>query len=77
MLQTPSAKKPGFKSALDSENRANIVEADDIIVVVVGVNQVKNKFHRVLDTRTTRHFCTNKILFHVFKEASEGVCVNV
>lgn len=50
-------------------------ETDDVIAAVVEANLVENKRDWVLDTKATRHFCSNKNLFHEFEDAVEGECV--
>ncbi|KAH6783227.1 hypothetical protein C2S52_008186 [Perilla frutescens var. hirtella] len=57
-------------------NQANLAETDEIIVVVVvEANLVENKSDWVLNIGASRHFCSNKDLFHDFEEAGEGECV--
>ena len=46
-----------------------------IVVVFVEANLVTNKTDLVLDTGTSRHFCSNKELFHDFEESTDRECV--
>ncbi|KAL0368447.1 UNVERIFIED_CONTAM: hypothetical protein Scaly_1063600 [Sesamum calycinum] len=51
-------------------------EKDKIIAtVVVEANLVENKNDWVLDTGTSKHFCSNKALFHELVDAIDGECV--
>lgn len=57
-------------------NHANLAETDEIIAaVVVEANLAENKSDWILDTGASRHFCTNKDVFHNFEEVGEGECV--
>ncbi|KAK4389970.1 hypothetical protein Sango_2060300 [Sesamum angolense] len=43
--------------------------------VVVEPNLVENKEDWILDTGASRHFCSNKTLFHKLLETTDGECV--
>lgn len=75
--------KPGHKSyqciqRKDMNNQklapqVSLAELDDIIVVVVmEANLVENKFDWILDTGASRHFCSNRDLFHNFQDSTDG-----
>ena len=36
------------------------------------VNLIENKTGWILDTGASRHFCTNKDLFHDYEDAADG-----
>ncbi|XP_022153695.1 uncharacterized protein LOC111021147 [Momordica charantia] len=56
--------------------QANLTETDDIITtVVVETNLVENKSDWILDTGASRHFCSNRDLFHDFQDSADGECV--
>ncbi|XP_022156810.1 uncharacterized protein LOC111023645 [Momordica charantia] len=52
--------------------QVNLTETDDIIdVVVVEANLVENKSDWILDTGVSRHFCSNRDLFHDFHDSAD------
>lgn len=55
--------------------QANVFEDDIIVVVVVEANLVENKSDWILDTGASRHFCSNRDLFHGFQDIDNGECV--
>ncbi|XP_022157709.1 uncharacterized protein LOC111024362 [Momordica charantia] len=56
--------------------QANLAETDDIIAaMVVKANLVEKKFDWILDTRASRHFCSNREIFHDFQDSTDGECV--
>ncbi|KAL0298232.1 UNVERIFIED_CONTAM: hypothetical protein Sangu_3153100 [Sesamum angustifolium] len=56
--------------------QSNLAEKDEIIVAaVVEANLVENKNDWVLDTGASRHFCSNKVLFHELVDVADDECV--
>ncbi|KAL0296088.1 UNVERIFIED_CONTAM: hypothetical protein Sradi_6660900 [Sesamum radiatum] len=56
--------------------QVNLAEKDEIIAaVVVEANLVENKNDWVLNTGASRHFCSNKALFHELVDAMDDECV--
>ncbi|KAH6793866.1 hypothetical protein C2S52_004343 [Perilla frutescens var. hirtella] len=57
-------------------NQAHLTETDDIVAAfIVEANLVENKKDWVLDIGPSRHFCSNKELFHDFEDTGEGKCI--
>ncbi|KAL0411131.1 UNVERIFIED_CONTAM: Retrovirus-related Pol polyprotein from transposon TNT 1-94 [Sesamum latifolium] len=70
-------QKANQKSATQGTPQVNLAEKDDeiIAVVVVEANLVENKEDWILDTGASRHFCSNRALFHELLETTDGECV--
>ncbi|KAL0392729.1 UNVERIFIED_CONTAM: hypothetical protein Sradi_2495700 [Sesamum radiatum] len=69
-------RKGSQKPATQPTPQVNLAEKDKIIAtVVVEANLVENKNDWVLDTGTSKHFCSNKALFHELVDAIDGECV--
>ncbi|KAL2245992.1 UNVERIFIED_CONTAM: hypothetical protein Sindi_2867400 [Sesamum indicum] len=67
--QNPTTKSTPQVNLIDIEN-------DEIIAaVVVEANLIENKEDWILDTGASRHFCSNKALFHELSDATDGECV--
>ncbi|KAL0440950.1 UNVERIFIED_CONTAM: hypothetical protein Sradi_0033900 [Sesamum radiatum] len=71
-----SHSKDATKPTTQPTPQVNLAENDEIITaVVVEANLVENKNDWVLDTGASRHFCSNKALFHESVDATDGECV--
>ena len=53
--------------------QANLAEQDDkVIVAVMEVNLIENKTEWILDIGASRHFYTNRDLFHDYEDTADG-----
>ncbi|KAL0404059.1 UNVERIFIED_CONTAM: Retrovirus-related Pol polyprotein from transposon TNT 1-94 [Sesamum radiatum] len=75
--QRKDHQKANQKPATQGTPQVNLAEKDDEIIaaVVVEANLVENKEDWILDTGASRHFCSNKALFHELLETTDGDCV--
>ncbi|TYK05191.1 ty1-copia retrotransposon protein [Cucumis melo var. makuwa] len=56
--------------------QANLAEQDsEIIAAIVEANLIENKTDWILDTRASRHFCTNRELLHDYEDTADKECV--
>ncbi|KAA0065950.1 ty1-copia retrotransposon protein [Cucumis melo var. makuwa] len=56
--------------------QANLAEQDnEIIAAIVEANLIENKTDWILDTRASRHFCTNRELLYDYEDTDDGECV--
>ncbi|KAL0388011.1 UNVERIFIED_CONTAM: hypothetical protein Sradi_2682900, partial [Sesamum radiatum] len=69
--------KANQKPTTQGTPQINLAEKDNeiIAVIVVEANLVENKEDWILDTGASRHFCSNKALFHELLETTDGECV--
>ena len=63
------------RDSLHSKPQANLTESDIIVAVVSEVNLVNNLSEWVLDTRATKHICTNRNMFAEYEEVNDGESV--
>ena len=63
------------RDSLHSKPQANLTESKIIVAVVSEVNPVNNLSKWVLDTRATRHICTNRNIFAEYEEVNDGETV--
>ncbi|KAL0461238.1 UNVERIFIED_CONTAM: hypothetical protein Slati_0011400 [Sesamum latifolium] len=69
-------QKANQKPATQATPQVNLAEKDEIIIaVVVEANLVDKKDDWVLDTGASRHFYSNKALFHELLDATDDECV--
>ncbi|KAK4406282.1 hypothetical protein Sango_0634700 [Sesamum angolense] len=75
--QRKDQQKASQKPATQGTPQINLAEKDNEIIaaVVVEANLVENKEDWILDTGASRHFCSNKALFHELLETMDGECV--
>ncbi|KAL0336726.1 UNVERIFIED_CONTAM: Retrovirus-related Pol polyprotein from transposon TNT 1-94 [Sesamum radiatum] len=75
--QRKDQQKTNQKPATQGTPQINLAEKDNEIIaaVVVEANLVENKEDWILDTGASRHFCSNKALFHELLETTDGECV--
>ncbi|KAL0411844.1 UNVERIFIED_CONTAM: hypothetical protein Slati_3774100 [Sesamum latifolium] len=74
--QRKDQQKPNQKQNTQTTPQVNLAKTEEIIpAVVVEANLVENKIDWILDTRASKHFCSNKELFQELKEAADGECV--
>ncbi|KAA0042265.1 ty1-copia retrotransposon protein [Cucumis melo var. makuwa] len=56
--------------------QAKLAEQDDeVIATIVEINLKENKIDWILDTKASRHFCTNRELLHDYEDTTDGECV--
>ncbi|KAK4397915.1 hypothetical protein Sango_1267000 [Sesamum angolense] len=70
-------QKTNQKPATQGTPQINLAEKDNeiIAVIVVETYLVENKEDWILNTGASRHFCSNKALFHELLETTDGECV--
>ncbi|KAL0367431.1 UNVERIFIED_CONTAM: hypothetical protein Sradi_3633200 [Sesamum radiatum] len=74
--QRKDQQKTNQKQNTETTPQLNLAETEEIIdAVVVEANLVENKTDWILDTRASKHLCSNKELFQELKEAADGECV--
>ncbi|KAL0427326.1 UNVERIFIED_CONTAM: hypothetical protein Slati_2907400 [Sesamum latifolium] len=69
-------QKANHNPTTQTTPQVNLAEKDEIIAaVVIEANLVENKDVWILDTGASRHFCSNKALFHELLDATNSECV--
>ncbi|TYK14227.1 ty1-copia retrotransposon protein [Cucumis melo var. makuwa] len=64
------------KNKLKPTPQAKLAEQDDeVIATIVEINLKENKIDWILDTKASRHFCTNRELLHDYEDTTDGECV--
>ncbi|KAA0042061.1 ty1-copia retrotransposon protein [Cucumis melo var. makuwa] len=54
-------------------SQANLAEQDDnVIATIMKVNLIENKTDLILDTRASRHFCTNREILYDYEDTTDG-----
>ena len=54
-------------------SQANLAEQDDnVIATIMKVNLIENKTDLILDTRASRHFCTNQEILYDYEDTIDG-----
>ncbi|TYK08238.1 ty1-copia retrotransposon protein [Cucumis melo var. makuwa] len=75
-MRTEEANKLKDKKGRPSQKptpQANLAEQDsEIIAAIVKANLIENKTDWILDTRASRHFCTNRELLHDYEDTADG-----
>lgn len=56
------------KKGQNSNNQANVVESDDLVVVIYKVNMTSNTKGWWIDTSNTRHICEEKSWFITYEK---------